>query len=251
MPRCFNDIPLFAKSLVFALCASLVTACGSDRPRENVLTTDGIDTATDTIKIMDFTTPLSLDPIAPGWYHRKFKRHGPMDISFVVRDDKPSIRLATDDTASMLFRMVDIPLDDYPLLSWDWLVEQGIDAEFDEMSSSGDDHPARFFLTFQTPDGKNHHMEIVWGNDQLRAGDWKHLSYYFGLRSFPHFTANGGSENVGKWFHEQVDMKSLYTELWGEASGVRLTELALFCDTDETNASSIAYFHNVTVNKKL
>ena len=70
----------------------------------------------------------------------------------------------------MLFRMVDIPLDDYPLLSWDWLIEQGIDAEFDEMTSAGDDHPARFFLTFQTTDGKDQHMEIVWGNDQLKAG---------------------------------------------------------------------------------
>ena len=43
-------------------------------------------------------------------------------------------------------------------------------------------------------------------------------------------------------------MKSLYTELWGEASGVRLTELALFCDTDETDASSIAYFSDVAVS---
>jgi len=170
-----------------------------------------------------------------------------MDISFVEKDQKPAIRLETNDSASMLFRMVDIPLDDYPLLSWDWLVEQGIEAEFDEMTKKGDDHPARFFLKFQTAEGESHHMEIVWGNDKLKAGDWKHLSSRFGRSSFPHYTANGGSENIGKWFSEQVNLKSLYTELWGEANGVSLTELALFCDTDETDARSIAYFYDVRV----
>lgn len=235
----------FVKLLVLVLCASVISACGSsERPRENVLSTNGAES----VAVMDFSEPLSLDPITPGWFHRTFKRHKPMDISFVVKDERPSIRLATNDTASMLFRMVDIPIDDYPLLSWEWFIEQGINAEFDEMTSDGDDHPARFFLTFQTPEGESHRMEIVWGNDQLKAGDWKHLSYFFGRRSFPHYTANGGSENIGKWFRERVDMKSLYTELWGEASGVRLTELALFCDTDETDASSIAYFSDVTVS---
>jgi len=224
--HCFNTgFQSFVKLLVLVLCTSVISACGSsERPRENVLSTNGAES----VAVMDFSEPLSLDPITPGWFHRTFKRHKPMDISFVVKDERPSIRLATNDTASMLFRMVDIPIDDYPLLSWEWFIEQGINAEFDEMTSDGDDHPARFFLTFQTPEGESHRMEIVWGNDQLKAGD--------------------GSENIGKWFREQVNMKSLYTELWGEASGVRLTELALFCDTDETDASSIAYFSDVTVS---
>ena len=238
---------LYLSLIGLTLCATLLSACGrSERPRDNVLSANGAASLT----VMDFSKPLSLDPITPGWFHRQFKRHGPMDISLVVKDNKPSVRLATKDSASMLFRMVDIPIDEYPVLSWDWFIEQGINAEFDEMTSDGDDHPARFFLTFQTLDNEKHAMEIVWGNDQLSAGDWKHLSYFFGRRSFPHYTANGGSENIGKWFSEQVDLKSLFSELWGDADGVRLTEIALFCDTDETDASSIAYFSNVVVSMK-
>ena len=238
---------LYLSLIGLTLCATLLSACGrSERPRDNVLSANGAASLT----VMDFSKPLSLDPITPGWFHRQFKRHGPMDISLVVKDNKPSVRLATKDSASMLFRMVDIPIDEYPVLSWDWFIEQGINAEFDAMTSDGDDHPARFFLTFQTLDNEKHAMEIVWGNDQLSAGDWKHLSYFFGRRSFPHYTANGGSENIGKWFSEQVDLKSLFSELWGDADGVRLTEIALFCDTDETDASSIAYFSNVVVSMK-
>ena len=111
------------KLIVFTLCGCLLSACGSERPRENVLSANGAES----VVVMDFSQPLSLDPITPGWFHRQFKRHEPMDISLVTKDEKPSIRLATNDTASMLFRMVDIPIDEYPTLSWDWLIEQGID----------------------------------------------------------------------------------------------------------------------------
>ena len=79
---CLNVFQMLSRLLVLTLCVFLLYACGSDRPRENVLIADDADT--DSIVVMDFTTPLSLDPVAPGWYHRQFKRHGPMDISFPV-----------------------------------------------------------------------------------------------------------------------------------------------------------------------
>lgn len=46
-----------------------------------------------------------------------------------------------------------------------------------------------------------------------------------------------------------MNLKTIYNELWGNAKGVTLTEIALFCDTDETDASSIAYFSDVKVEK--
>ena len=66
----------------------------------------------------------SLNPIPDGWYHRRFWRHGPMDVSFETKEGVPAIRLATHDTASMLFRHVDVELDVYPVLSWQWYVEK-------------------------------------------------------------------------------------------------------------------------------
>ena len=39
--------------------------------------------------------------------------------------------------------------------------------------------------------------------------------------------------------------RSPHVTLWGSAAGVRLVELALFCDTDQTGAESVAYFSNV------
>lgn len=225
--------------LVPALLASVALACASP-DRTAVLVPDGAPS----FALMDFSDPPSLDPPTPGWYHREFRRHPPMAISFVRKDERSAIRLSTEDSASMLFRWVDVDLDRYPVLSWDWLVEQPIVSDLDEMTVAGDDHPARLYLTFESASGDEHSMEIIWGNRKLRRGDWKHLKF-FGLFSFPHYAANGGGDNAGRWHHESVDLDELYSTLWGDPKGARLVELALFCDTDETGAKSVAYFADI------
>ncbi len=216
------------------------SACGGGT-RTNVLMPDG----SPSYPVMDFREPLPLDPLPAGWHHRKFFRHPPMDISFVTKDGFPSIRMSTKDSASMLFRYVDIPLDQYPVLRWNWLIEQPIISDADEMTVEGDDHPARLYLGFESADGDSHAMEIIWGNRVLRRGDWKHLKFF--RTSFPHYVANGGSENAGRWHRERVVLTELYSKLWGDPAGSRLVEIALFCDTDDTGAESTAYVSDVRV----
>lgn len=218
----------------------ILSACGN-KERSNVLVPDG----SLSFSVMDFSKPLSLNPLAEGWYHRTFWFVSPMDISFVTKDGYPSIKLSTDNSASMLFRYVDISLDQYPELSWDWMVEKGIKSEISELTEEGDDQPARLFLSFETPNGEKNRMEIIWGNREVKRGDWKYIEN----SSFPHYVANGGDENIGKWFHENINISYLYEHLWGSASGVRLTDIGLFCDTDATGGQSIAYFSDIRVNK--
>ena len=224
-------------AVVLALAAG-ATACGDSRV--NVLVPDG----SPSLAVMDFTDPVPIDPLPDGWYHRRFWRHGPMDISFETKEDVAAIRLATQDTASMLFRHTDIPLDLYPTLSWQWYIEKGIDSGIDELTEEGDDHPARFFIVFDTADGEPHRMEIIWGNRVLGAGDYKRIG------SFPHYVANGGQANVGRWHQEAVDLAEIYRELWGDPTGARIVDIALFCDSDDTGGETIAYFADVRVTQE-
>jgi hypothetical protein len=232
--------------LALALFASFGAGCAGERSRVGAITPDGSGEFT----LMDFGEPLDLEALPEGWSHRTFMRHDPMDISFVAKDGRAAIRLATHDTASMLFRQVDVTIDRYPVLRWEWLIEQGIDVPHDEMTTEGDDHPARLYLSFESASGDSHSMEIIWGNQTLSAGDWKHLGFLFGLIEFPHYVANGGAANVGRWHQEQVDLREIHRELWGDPAGARLTEIALFCDTDETGASSVAYFGPISVHQR-
>jgi hypothetical protein len=63
-----------------------------------------------------------------------------MSMSFAVKDGVPSMRFETHDSASMLFRHVDIDLAAYPMLAWRWYIELPIRSPLDERTREGDDH---------------------------------------------------------------------------------------------------------------
>ncbi|HEY0523269.1 MAG TPA: DUF3047 domain-containing protein, partial [Stellaceae bacterium] len=128
-------------------------------------------------------------------------------------------------------------------LAWRWYVERPIDSPIDERTHDGDDHPARIFLTFAGPGDARKSMEIIWGNKVLHAGDTKVIG------GFPHYVANGGNENVGRWHAEHVDLRELTHRFWPDQSFDRLIDVALFCDSDETHTASVAYFADVKLER--
>ncbi len=194
-----------------------------------------------TVLVMDFARPMALDPLPPGWHHRTFWTHAPMTMAFAVKDGVPALRLETHGTASMLFRHVDIDLADYPTLTWRWFVEQPIDSPLDERTRAGDDHPARLFLTFHTATGDERSLEVIWGNRLLHRGDYKYIG------KFAHYVADGGNENAGRWQRETVDLSQVYRTVWPDAAPAHLYEVALFCDSDDTQTASISYFAEVAL----
>lgn len=208
--------------------------------RSNVVVADGGPE----VAIMDFSRTMALDPLPEGWHHRKFWTRKAATVSLAEKNSVRALRFETDASASMLFRFVDIDLLAYPMLEWRWLVEKPIVSDIDERTRQGDDHPARLFITFRAESGERHSMEIIWGNRVLKAGDYKFLG------TFPHYVANGGADNVGRWHRERVDLMRIYRRLWPGTGGVRVTDIALFCDSDETGTSSVAYFADVRMKRR-
>jgi hypothetical protein len=234
----FTRLSRFLPWLLLLLSIGAAFAYGGQE-RLNVLTAHGEKE----IVVMDFSRPFPLSPPPPGWYHRRFWTRAPMRMEFAVKEDVPALRLTTRSSASMLFRHTDIPVADYPLLTWRWYVEEPIISALDERTRAGDDHPARLFLAFRTAEGERRNMEIIWGN-QLRAGDYKFID------GFAHYVADGGIENVGKWRTVELDLRPIYRRIWSDgAVAARLVEIAIFCDSDETRTQSVAYFAGVRVKR--
>ncbi len=202
-------------TLVIAIALTGV-ACSTGK-RSAPLVSDG----TTPLVVMAFDTALPLNPVPKGWHHRRFFAVDPMAISFATHAGRPAIRLATDDSASMLYRYTDVALTDYPRLDWGWFVEQGVQTEIDETTEAGDDHPARLYLKFALPDGQTHAMEIIWGNRTLHRGDWKYFGEPDSKNRFPHYVARGGGQQTGRWHDESVDLVELYETQWGSAEGDR------------------------------
>ena len=227
------------KRFVFLVCLLLTaSSCRGFGSRVGVVAPK--DPATSAV-VMDFGA-LELEPLSEGWHHYKFVRHKPMSLSVVSEDGRTVLRAQTNDTASMLFRHTDVPLMTHPFLTWEWRIDEAIDSPLDESTPAGDDHPARFFLELRDESGSDKkYLEIIFGNSLL-AGDYKYL------KQFPHYVARGGDDAVGDWHSEVVDLRAVYAKAFGsDAEGMRLTELAIFCDSDNTNTSSLAFFNDVYV----
>jgi hypothetical protein len=193
-------------SVVLVIAGALIGWHFSDS-RGEVLKPDGGPVVT----VMDFSQSFSLDPLPSGWRHRKFWTRSPMTMSFAVKDGVPSMRFETHDSASMLFRSVDIDLAAYPMLAWRWFIEVPIRSPLDERTREGDDHPARMFLRFLTDWGDKRAMEVIWGN-RLKPGDYKYIG------GFPHFVADAGDDRVGRWIDERIDLDRVYATIWKDAA---------------------------------
>lgn len=225
--------------LVLAVAGAVTYWITRPPERLNELTADG----SAIVSVMDFSVPMAFDPPPAGWFHRTFWTRRAASFSIARNSGNAALRVATDNSASMLVRFVDIGLADYPVLSWRWLIEKPINSTVDERTAEGDDHPARLFVAFRDAAGKRRALEIIWGNRILKRGDVKFLG------SFPHYVANGGNENVGSWHNERVDLLALFKRFWPNDRPGRVMDIAVFCDSDETGSSSISYFADIRLRR--
>lgn len=195
------------------------------------------------VTLMDFASPPTVDPISKGWWQIAFLTKPKMKISFVEKDHIKALRCETSGSGSIFGRHTDINLAQFPMLSWNWLIDKPVVTEQPETQWKGDDHPARLMLHLKDSQAKEHYFEIIWSNGAFKAGQWKIID------GFHHYVANGGDaktgENTKKWFTEKVDLLDLYHTATKNTDTPRLINIAIFCDTDDTGAASDAYFGKV------
>ena len=199
------------------------------------------------VALMDFVAPPSLNPVTQGWFHIKFLTKPAMQISFVKKDNHDTLRCETNGGGSIFGRFTDIDLGIMPILKWQWMVEKPVVAEAAEDTVAGDDHPARFLVQFADAEAREHSIEIIWSNGKYKEGEWKIIG------DFHHYVVNGGDarsgENTNIWFGETVNLLQLYQTATKRSDTPRLKYISIFCDTDDTKTSSVAYFSDVKLAK--
>jgi len=174
-----------------------------------------------------------------GWEHEQFWMIQPMALSVGDMLGKHALKCETNNTASILTRTTDIEVGDYPVLSWDWLIEFPISSALDETTPEGDDHPARLILNLEDRAGGAYAFEIIWSNQKYKPGD------YIYVGDFAHYVANGLDENAGVWQHQEVNLMEIYRDVFGRDDYPILKSIGVFCDSDNTGSRSVAYFTDV------
>lgn len=225
-------------AVLIALAAGLVFWSRLEPTARNPVIAAGPETI-----VMDFSTPFSLNPLPPGWWHRTFWTRPAMKLRFAQRGGWAGLVCETRDSGSIFGRFSDIPLTQYPRLGWIWRVDKPIAPHSSELTREGDDHAARLFIRFTTETGARRAMEIVWSNGELKTGTFKYLG------TFAHYVARSGASDLRRWVEDEVDLLKLYRTIWKDRDKPRITFVALFCDSDDTGLSSEAGFYKVWVKR--
>jgi hypothetical protein len=167
---------------------------------------------------------------------------GNTDYQRVQLDGETVLQAITRNTASALYHKVDIDLTATPYLNWRWRVENTYPIE-NQQIKSGDDYPARIYVVFKLGifPWQTRALNYVWSNTASQLPYWPNpftdKAIMIPLRT--------PADQLGQWRSERVNVAADYYRIFGE----RITTLqgvALMSDSDNTGASAVAYYGNIS-----
>lgn len=181
--------------------------------------------------------------LRPAWKEKAFKDRTAYEV---VRDETGSVLKArSHGAASALILEKKYDLQDYPVLSWRWKVENVL-AQGDARSKAGDDYAARIYVIFPHwffPKART--INYIWAN-KLPLG---------AIVPNP-FTANAvmiavesGEGHVGEWVLESRNVQDDYRTIFGEDPPLA-GAIAIMTDTDNTGGSAVAWYDDISLKVK-
>jgi hypothetical protein len=176
--------------------------------------------------------------LRPEWKEKVFE--GRTEYRVVPEGTGHVLRAESRGAASGLILEKEIDLEEFPVLSWRWKVENILD-KGDARRKEGDDYAARIYVIFphwfflQTRS-----INYIWAN-KLPQG---------AIVPNP-FTSNAvmiavesGKEKTGEWMTESRDVLADYRGIFGE-DPPRAGAIAVMTDTDNTGGSAVAWYDDI------
>ncbi|MDP1708035.1 MAG: DUF3047 domain-containing protein [Gammaproteobacteria bacterium] len=170
------------------------------------------------------------------------------------------VEAQSEAAASGLTRSVQIDPAKYPLLRWRWKIEHVIEAG-DVTSKQGDDYAARIYVTFAyEPDKvslgrrlKYQAARILYGDVPIGAINyiWDNKSPVGAILdnsytdSVKMIVVQSGNEQSGLWVTEERNIYQDYKRAFGEEPPM-ISGIAIMTDTDNTGASTAAFYGDIS-----
>ena len=208
-----------------------------------------------------FSSAKITENLPAGWEpltFSKIERH--TDYSLVNAGDKVVVKAVSNQSASGLTRAVSIDPAKYPVIQWQWKVDN-ILQKGDVTNKDGDDYSARIYITFALdPDRvgylerlKHEAAKVIYGQDV----PYRAITYIWGSNSpagtmvaNPYtdrvmmFVVEGGDEKVRKWMTEKRNIHDDYKQAFREEPPM-ISGVAIMTDTDNTRESAIAWYGDI------
>jgi Protein of unknown function (DUF3047) len=198
--------------------------------------------------------------LTDGWKSLTFRKVQKSTTYELVADGGAVVVKATSEAAaSGLTKDVRINPTVYPIVQWRWKVENLL-TRSDVTRKSGDDYPARLYITFEyDPDKVSLGKMLKYKAGRALFGDIPiaALNYIWDTNSpvgtvvdnaYTDFAkmivVESGAGKVGEWVEESRNVYQDYQQAFGEDPPA-INGVAIMTDTDNTKERAVAYYGDI------
>jgi hypothetical protein len=159
----------------------------------------------------------------------------------VTEGQRTAIQAISNNSASGLYREMNINLEKTPYLNWSWKIENTL-SNANEQSKQGDDYPARVYVVFSGGlfFWRTRALNYVWSSHQKVGSEWPNA--YTGNANM--VAVQNGKQHIGKWINEKRNIREDYKRIFG-ADITSADAVAIMTDTDNTEQKATAYYGNI------
>lgn len=203
--------------------------------------------------------------VPDGWKpltFKKIERH--TDYRTVRNGDIVVVKAVSEAASSGLTREITIDPKEYPIVSWQWKVDN-VFKNGDVSKKEGDDYPARIYITFEYDSSKVGFFEqakyeavnLLYGQyPPLNAINyiWESKAPIGTQVPNPYtekvvmFVVESGSDKLSMWIKEERNVYEDYKASFGEEPPA-ISGVAIMTDTDNTKESATAYYGDIVFKK--
>ncbi len=213
------------------------------------------------IAVGEFSTASEQDTLPAAWKpltFKKIKQH--THYALVKEDGVIVLKAESRSSASGLIRNIRIDPKEYPVVRWRWKVMNTL-KKGDVTQKSGDDYPARLYITFQyDPAALSFLEKIKYNAAKMFYGDYPPagaISYIWGshapkgtISPNPYtnrvmmIVVESGVSRLNSWVDETRNVVQDYQKAFGKEPPL-ISGVAVMTDTDDTKESATAYYGDI------
>lgn len=174
------------------------------------------------------------------WEEKEFSNI--TEYSTVETKSTRILKASTDNSASILFKQIDIDLEKTPYLNWSWKVEN-IYPIVDQQTKEGDDFPARIYVILREGalPWQAFSLNYVWSNTSQDESFWRNP---FTPKAIM-IPVQSGDEKLGQWQHYKKNIREDFLSTLNKNIS-KIHGIAVMADSDNSMGKAISYFGNIS-----
>lgn len=220
----------------------------------------------ETISVGNFSTANLNDALPEHWTPLTFKDIDQHTVYSLVSDSNIMVIEAdSNDSSSGLIRQIDIDPQEYPVISWRWKITN-IYLKGDVSQKSGDDYPARIYITFAyDPEKVGFWDKVKFNTFKLFYGEYppiNAINYIWASKAPKGLTMpnpytdrlkmvviESGSDQAQEWLSEKRNILQDYRDAFGE-DPPHISGVAIMTDSDNTGEAAKAWYGDIVFSRQ-